>query len=63
MQSEFYDVKARKKVTADVTEKVTYGKGGRKRFALRGKTADGRNLTKFVSQDAWKTADVKEGSA
>ncbi len=63
MQAEFYDVKARKKVTAEVAEKVTYGKGGRKRYALRGKTADGRNLTKFVSEDAWKQANVKEGTA
>ena len=61
MQAEFYDVKARKKVTAEVTEKVTYGKDGRKRYAFRGKTADGRNLTKFVGEDAWKAADVKTG--
>ena len=58
MNSEFYDVKTRKKITAGVTEKVTYGKGGRKRYALRAKTSDGRNLTKFVSKDAWDKAAV-----
>ena len=61
MQAEFYDVKAREKVTTDVVQKVTYGKGGRLRYALRGQTSDGRNLTKFVSEDAWKSADVPEG--
>ncbi len=58
MKAEFYDVKTRKKIKADVTEKVTYGKGGRKRYALRAKTSDGRNLTKFVSKDAWDKAKV-----
>ncbi len=58
MEAEFYDVKARKKVKATVTEKVTYGKGGRKRYAFRAKTSDGRNLTKFVSGDAWNSAKV-----
>ena len=50
MKAEFYDVKERKKVKADVTEKVEYGKGGRTRYAIKGKTKDGRNLTKFVSK-------------
>ena len=58
MQVEFYDVKEGKKVKADVTEKVTYGKGGRLRYAFRGKTADGRNLTKFVGKEDWEKADV-----
>ena len=42
----------------DVTEKATYGDGKRKRYALRGKTKDGRNLTKFVSEADWKKASV-----
>ncbi|MCJ8331311.1 MAG: hypothetical protein HRT89_20880 [Lentisphaeria bacterium] len=61
MQSEFYDVKERKKITTDVTAKVTYGEGTKKRFAFKAKTADGRNLTKFVSKDAWSSAEVQEG--
>ncbi|MHB0937965.1 MAG: hypothetical protein ACYDCO_08905 [Armatimonadota bacterium] len=58
MKTTFYDVKERKKVEADVTDKVVYGEEGRKRYALRGKTADGRMLTKFVSKDDWDKAEV-----
>lgn len=58
MKAEFYDVKERKKVKADVTEKVVYGEGKRTRYALKGKTSDGRNLTKFVSEADYKTAKV-----
>ena len=61
MQAEFYDVKARAKVSTDVVEKVTYGEGGRKRYAFRGQTSDGRKLTKFVNEATWKAADVPEG--
>ncbi len=49
----FYDVKARKTVDAEVVEKKVYGQKGRERYALRGKTKDGRNLTKFVSKTDW----------
>ncbi|HOS44360.1 MAG TPA: hypothetical protein PK794_11750 [Armatimonadota bacterium] len=58
MKTTFYDVKTRQKVEADVTEKVVYGEGGRERYAFRGKTADGRTLTKFVSKDEWEKAQV-----
>jgi hypothetical protein len=58
MKASFYDVKARKKVEADVVEKVTYGDKGRERYALRGKTSDGRNLTKFVSKADWDKISV-----
>jgi len=58
MKATFYDVKLRKKIEADVTEKVVYGKDGRQRFALRGKTEDGRNLTKFVSKADWDNVNV-----
>lgn len=58
MKAEFYDVKERKKIKADVVEKVKYGKEGRERYAFRAKTADGRNLTRFVSKDAWDKASV-----
>ena len=60
MEAEFYDVKTREKVTVAVTEKVTYGKGGRLRYAFKGKTSDGRNLTKFVGKDLWDQANVPE---
>ncbi len=58
MRSTFYDVKERQKVEADVTEKVVYGEPGKERYALRGKTADGRTLTKFVSKDEWTCTEV-----
>ncbi len=58
MRATFYDVKERQKVEADVTEKVVYGEENRKRYALKGKTADGRALTKFVSKDEWDRTQV-----
>ncbi len=58
MKESFYDVKLRQKVEVDVTEKVKYGDPGKERYALRGKTSDGRNLTKFVSKATWDQAQV-----
>ena len=58
MKTTFYDVKLRKKVETNVTEKVKYGKSGNERFAFRGKTADGRNLTKFVKKADWEKANI-----
>ena len=43
---EFWDVKARAKVKADVIKVVKYENG---RFAIKGETKDGRSLTRFVS--------------
>ena len=57
MAVKFYDVKLRKEVHLEESEvkKVEYKretKDGKTqvRYALRGKTSDGRNLTKFVSK-------------
>lgn len=50
MKAKFYDVKTRKMVEAEVTEKKEYKNRGQVRYALRGKTDDGRSLTKFVSK-------------
>jgi len=57
MAVKFYDVKLRKEVHLNESEvkKVEYKretKDGKTqvRYALRGKTSDGRNLTKFVSK-------------
>ena len=58
MKDIFYDVKLRKKVEVEVTEKVKYGDPGKERYALRAKTADGRNLTKFVKKEDWLKANV-----
>ncbi len=58
MKHSFYDVKEKKKVDAEITEKVTYGKKGNERYAFKAKTKDGRNLTAFVSKDKWDAAKV-----
>ena len=55
MKASFYDVKLRQKVEAEVTEKVAYPNG---RYALRAKTSDGRNLTKFVKKADYDKANV-----
>ena len=58
MKHVFYDVKIKKKVETEVTDKVAYpGKAGI-RYALVGKSDDGRNLTAFVKKDLWDSADV-----
>jgi hypothetical protein len=36
-------------------------KNGQTRYGLRGKTKDGRNLTKFVSQKEWEKLSLKVG--
>ena len=61
---EFYDVKLRKKVAldeTDVTKSTFTSKNGQTRYGLRGKTEDGRNLTKFVSKAQWDELKIKEG--
>ncbi|MGB0647879.1 MAG: hypothetical protein ACPGQS_11925 [Bradymonadia bacterium] len=57
MAVEFYDVKEGKKVSIDesnITRKVytrtTKAGKEQQRYAFRGKTSDGRNLTRFVSK-------------
>ena len=58
MKASFYDVKERKKIEAEVTRKVKYGKPSNERHAFRAKTSDGRNLTRFVSKAEWEKAKV-----
>ena len=60
MQHKFYDVKAKKAVTAEVTKKVTYKnkKTGRTSYAFKAETADGRPLTAFVKESTWTEAKV-----
>ncbi len=61
MKATFYDVKARQKVEVEVVGKKEYQVRGQKRYAFKGKTSDGRNLTKFVSKadfDAAKDVEV-----
>jgi len=52
MKEEFYDVKTRAKVKAEVVSKKKTDAGRCQIFA---KTADGRNLPKFVKADDYDT--------
>lgn len=53
MQYKFYDVKKKESVVAEVVGKQEYGDDKRKRYALKAKTQDGRNLTTFVSKQVY----------
>ena len=64
MAIEFYDVKIRQKVSIDDkhVKKVTFTtKNGQTRYGLRAKTADGRNLTKFISKSEWDKLNLPVG--
>lgn len=58
MQAQFYDVKLREKVEVEVVGKTTFEVRGQLRYALRGMTEDGRNLTRFVKKEIYDEADV-----
>ena len=58
MKAEFYDVKARAKVEAEVIDKIVYADGTKQRFALKAKTADGRGLTKFVNKETFDSVKL-----
>ena len=56
MDHKFYDVKTKQSVTTEVLECVTFKTASRTSYAFKGKTADGRNLTAFVSKAVWDAA-------
>ena len=56
--AEFYDVKLKKKVERPVIAKQEYGDGTAKRYALKGKTEDGRSLTTFCSKEVYDKTKV-----
>ncbi len=64
MDYKFFDVKTRQNVTvpANMVKRTKYTNSkGQTRYALRGKTEDARNLTKFVSEADWmKATDLPE---
>ena len=64
MQHQFYDVKKKQKVMAEVVDKVTYknAKTGRTSYAFKGQTTDGRPLTAFVDQASWEGTDLKKAA-
>lgn len=64
---QFYDVKLRQKVDipeSQITKtkytRTTKSGSVQVRYAIRAKTSDGRNLTKFVSKEYWDSLDVPE---
>jgi hypothetical protein len=63
MAIEFYDVKLKKKVSVEeknITKVKFEGANGRTTYGIRGKTSDGRSLTKFVSKKDWDVMKVPE---
>ena len=56
MKHKFYDVKTKSHIETEVLETVTFQNGSRTSYAFKGKTADGRSLTAFVSKDVWEKA-------
>lgn len=56
MKMKFYDVKKRQSVEAEVTDKKVYTGRSGKRYAVKAKTSDGRNLTRFVSEADYNRA-------
>lgn len=60
MKMMFYDVKKRMKVEAEVTDRVEYKVNNVTRYAVKGKTEDGRNLTKFVSEKDYNSVVVAQ---
>jgi hypothetical protein len=59
----FYDVKTRSKLTVEVVGKVRYTKNNRTRYALKGKTEEGRPLTAFVKESVFNDSTAPELSA
>jgi len=63
MAVDFYDVKTRQKVSIDDKNvlKTTFNTStGGVRYGVRGKTDDGRMLTKFVSKTDWDAMKYDE---
>ncbi|MBR2624763.1 MAG: hypothetical protein IKD23_00025 [Lentisphaeria bacterium] len=56
MKHKFYDVKTKSHIETEVLETVTFQNGSRTSYAFKGKTADGRSLTAFVSKAVWDKA-------
>ena len=59
MKWDFYDVKAKAKVSAEVIRKKVFGEGTRARYAFKGETADKRPLTAFVGKEAYDKCTAK----
>jgi hypothetical protein len=58
---DFYDVKAKKRVRLEdnrVTKVIYESEAGRTTYGIRGKTRDGRTLSKFINKDEWDSLNV-----
>ncbi len=60
IMAKFYDVKLKKSVERPVVAKQEYGEGNRKRYALKGLTADGRSLTTFCTKEVYDKTEVQK---
>lgn len=58
--AKFYDVKLKKQVDRPVIDKMAYGEGERKRYALKAKTEDGRSLTTFCSKEVYEKTKIEK---
>lgn len=66
MSIEFYDVKTKQKISVDekqVSKTKFTSDTGRVTFGLRGKTSDGRTVTKFIGKADWDKLNVPEEEA
>lgn len=50
MKMKFYDVKIRKTIETEVVNRKEYNVKGQPRYAVIGKTSDGRSLVRFVKK-------------
>jgi cob(I)alamin adenosyltransferase len=55
MKYEFYSISDRKKVMAEVTDKVNASTPKRKSFILKGVTEAGKKLTAMVSEEVFNS--------
>ena len=58
MKHKFYDVKTKSAVETEILECVTFQTKSHTSYAFKGKTADGRSLTAFVSKAVWEKANI-----
>lgn len=58
VKTKFYDVKKRESIETEIVDKKEFSVNGGTRYAVVGKTSDGRTLTKFVSKDTYNQVSV-----
>lgn len=58
--AKFYDVKLKKSIERPAIAKQEFGEEGKKRYALKGKTEDGRSLTTFCSKEVYDKTTIEK---